>query len=56
MKESRVLTVGFSSDQQAALARWLASASVAYGLLENLSQGADRIAEIVAAVKSYANP
>jgi signal transduction histidine kinase len=53
VKDFDTLTAGYSPSQQAALSRWLASAVVAYSLLETLSQGANRIAEIVAAVKSY---
>jgi signal transduction histidine kinase len=48
------LSGGFASRQQAVLARWLSAAIVAFDLLETVSQGADRIAEIVSAVKSYA--
>jgi signal transduction histidine kinase len=54
VKDFDTLTAGLSSSQQSALSRWLASAVVAHVLLETLSEGANRIAEIVVAVKSYA--
>lgn len=52
--ELHALASGFTSPQQAAFARWLASAVLVHALLRELDQGAGRIAEIVAGVKSYA--
>lgn len=52
--ELAALTGSFSASQRVALVRWLASAVVAHALVETMSQGAQRIANIVTAVKSYA--
>jgi signal transduction histidine kinase len=47
------LTRAFESGQIPALLRWLAATCSLYGLIGEISLGADRIAEIVKAVKAY---
>jgi signal transduction histidine kinase len=47
------LTAAFTQAQKPAFLRWLATGCSAYALLDEVSQGAERISEIVKAVKSY---
>jgi signal transduction histidine kinase len=48
-----VLTESFNAAQKPAFLCWLATACTVYALLDEVGQGADRISEIVKAVKSY---
>jgi signal transduction histidine kinase len=54
LQELAAVTREFPPGLQAALAGWLAAAVTSYNLLDELGQGAGRIAEIVGAVKTYA--
>jgi signal transduction histidine kinase len=47
------LTAAFTQAQKPTFLRWLATGCSAYALLDEVGQGAERIAEIVKAVKSY---
>jgi signal transduction histidine kinase len=47
------LTAAFTQAQRPTFLRWLATGCSAYALVDEVSQGAERISEIVKAVKSY---
>jgi len=49
----RNLSAGFLPDQLAIVVRWLAASCLLYTLTDEVRLGADRIAEIVRAVKAY---
>jgi len=49
----REMTSPFTPDQQPVFLRWLATASTVYALIAEVGEGAERISELVKAVKSY---
>ncbi|MHB1007162.1 MAG: ATP-binding protein [Chloroflexota bacterium] len=53
--ELEALSAEFSPAQRPTFATWLASACAVYVLLDEVSHGAERISQIVAAVKSYSH-
>jgi signal transduction histidine kinase len=53
--DMEAMTAEFTLAEREVFARWLSTACTVYALLDEVNQGAERISEIVTAVKSYSH-